>query len=674
MGHVCRKTNNRGMRMFSGVVSACAALMTAAVALPASASADPAPFPGAVPGMSSPASVVQTPDGGIWVADDGRGVCRVALAPTPALVDSHWCQPEAPDVPGEEHPEAPHDELAAEPVVPDVIPAGDRPTGVAGLVFDAATDNFYAADVASAAGGVWRLHLDRATGAIDHGELIAAGGVRVQAVALAPATTPGAEPDVLYLTKRGGVLMRIADPATGPKYPQRIGVLGDALEVGGMVATDDSVYLADGGVARVGLTAGGITSAERLPGFDDVSVSAVAVDRASGRLYAGSSNLDGEDLVKVVDLATGATEPYELGFAAVTALGIDADGRLLVGDDPGVADGSGIAGLGRLWRVDVQPLGRPQAQITAGPARLSNAPTVGIAYGSRDGATFECRLDDGAYEACAGTGSGERSYTDLPDGEHRFWVRATDSVTGLPASRRFRLDRAAPDVTVVLTETDVVEGGTPRIRFAKYENAVTYTCTLDGVPFEPCGWYEPLPTLTPGTHVLRVVGVDAAGNASDPAFATIRVRAASSSVAGVVATSPRTPPAAGRPAPAATPAAPAAAAPVAGEVVVDRKPLLWPFTLRFRSASAPMRFGLKASPEAADVRVSVKNWLGRTVITRVVTVRPNAANRVNLTLTRGEQRRLKPGRYLVTAVLRTARGTKGNPQTHWLRVRPGGRS
>ncbi|MEA2228635.1 MAG: hypothetical protein QOF04_2265, partial [Solirubrobacteraceae bacterium] len=67
--------------------------MTAAVALPAPASADPAPFPGAVPGMSSPASVVQTPDGGIWVADDGRGVCRVALTPAPALVDSRWCVP-----------------------------------------------------------------------------------------------------------------------------------------------------------------------------------------------------------------------------------------------------------------------------------------------------------------------------------------------------------------------------------------------------------------------------------------------------------------------------------------------------------------------------------------------------------------------------------------------------
>ncbi|MEY2534529.1 MAG: hypothetical protein QOF29_2439, partial [bacterium] len=117
--------------------------------------------------------------------------------------------------------------------------------------------------------------------------------------------------------------------------------------------------------------------------------------------------------------------------------------------------------------------------------------------------------------------------------------------------------------------------------------------------------------------------------------------------------------------------APAAAAPAPRDGVAERKPLLFPFTLRFRrAASAPLRFGLRASPEAVDMRVSVKNWLGRTVVTRVVKVRPNAVNRLNLTLTRSEQRRLKPGRYLVTAVLRTARGTQGNPQTHWLRVRP----
>ena len=59
------------------------------------------------------------------------------------------------------------------------------------------------------------------------------------------------------------------------------------------------------------------------------------------------------------------------------------------------------------------------------------------------------------------------------------------------------------------------------------------------------------------------------------------------------------------------------------------------------------------------------------MLTRVVTVRANARNRLDLTLTRAEQRRLRPGRYLVRAVLRTARGAEGNAQTHWLRIRAG---
>jgi hypothetical protein len=82
-----------------------------------------------------------------------------------------------------------------------------------------------------------------------------------------------------------------------------------------------------------------------------------------------------------------------------------------------------------------------------------------------------------------------------------------------------------------------------------------------------------------------------------------------------------------------------------------------------------LRFGLDAPHGSAQLRVSVKDWRGRTVLTRIATVRPNARNSLSLSLTRAEQRRLRPGRYLVRAALRTARGLEGNAQTHWLRIR-----
>jgi hypothetical protein len=112
---------------------------------------------------------------------------------------------------------------------------------------------------------------------------------------------------------------------------------------------------------------------------------------------------------------------------------------------------------------------------------------------------------------------------------------------------------------------------------------------------------------------------------------------------------------------------------VAGTTAVpEHKPVLFPFTLRYKDAAGKtrsLRFGLDAPGASAQLRVTVKDWRKRTVLKRAVTVRPNAHNRVSLTLTRAEQRRLKPGRYLVRAVLRTSGGVEGNAQTHWLRVR-----
>jgi hypothetical protein len=162
-----------------------------------------------------------------------------------------------------------------------------------------------------------------------------------------------------------------------------------------------------------------------------------------------------------------------------------------------------------------------------------------------------------------------------------------------------------------------------------------------------------------------VVATDAAGNASDPNDAGASVR-----ISVLARWSPDAETGAG------TPLAPAAAeaGAVAGTTAAsEHKPLLFPFTLRFKDSAGTtrfLRFGLDAPHGSAHLRVTVRDWRGRTVLTRVVTVRPNARNRLDVTLTRAEQRRLRPGRYLVRAVLRTARGDEGNAQTHWLRIRP----
>jgi hypothetical protein len=353
----------------------------------------------------------------------------------------------------------------------------------------------------------------------------------------------------------------------------------------------------------------------------------------------------------------------------VTTLGVDADGAVLVADDPSLVT-QFTAWQARLWAIPLRDTGWPQATITSSPSPASAATDVRFASRSRDGAAFECRLDAGAFEPCPGAGSGAQTYRDLAEGEHHFSVRAKDGATGLHASAAFTLDRTAPKVTAIQPTNEYLEGvSAPRIRFSANEPRIAYTCSLDGAPFKLCYSGNPVDDLTPGVHVLRVVGTDAAGNASDPhaASAAVRITVLPRWLGDVA------------PARGGAPAAAAAAVPAAAVAGIsadsEAKPLLFPFTLRFRDSAGTtrlLRFGLDAPHGSAQLRVTVKDWRGRTVLTRAVAVRANARNRLDLTLTRAEQRRLRPGRYLVRAALRTARGAEGNAQTHWLRVKAGG--
>ena len=149
------------MRMTHRLVL-CASI-AALLALPGVASAEPSLIAPGTTGITAPSGIVRTPDGAVWVADEVEGVCRVATEGTAALVDSPWCGGVAHDeVEGPEEEE--EDELTAPvPVIGETV----SPGSVSGLVFDARNDSFYVGDRRSSGGGVWRLHYDRTSGAID---------------------------------------------------------------------------------------------------------------------------------------------------------------------------------------------------------------------------------------------------------------------------------------------------------------------------------------------------------------------------------------------------------------------------------------------------------------------------------------------------------------------------
>lgn len=76
----------------------------------------------------------------------------------------------------------------------------------------------------------------------------------------------------------------------------------------------------------------------------------------------------------------------------------------------------------RAWTVDALA---PETTIDAGPTGTVATADADLAFSSPDAdATFECRLDGGAWAAC----SAPVSLTGLADGPHTFEVRAVDAV------------------------------------------------------------------------------------------------------------------------------------------------------------------------------------------------------------------------------------------------------
>ena len=81
----------------------------------------------------------------------------------------------------------------------------------------------------------------------------------------------------------------------------------------------------------------------------------------------------------------------------------------------------------------------PQTTITSGPSGLTNDASPAFGFSADEpGSSFECRLGSQSWALC----SSPQSYSDLPDGPHRFEVQA--SLAGnsdpTPATRAFTVD------------------------------------------------------------------------------------------------------------------------------------------------------------------------------------------------------------------------------------------
>ncbi len=157
----------------------------------------------------------------------------------------------------------------------------------------------------------------------------------------------------------------------------------------------------------------------------------------------------------------------------------------------------------------------PDTAIDGGPEGTTTSTDASFSFSaSEPGSSFQCSLDGGAFEAC----SSPREYGGLAVGNHEFRVQATDGAGNTddsPASFGWTVqpppDTTAPDTWIDSGPPDGDATGTASFAFGASE-AATFTCSLDGGAFQPCGSPAQYTGLAVGYHEFHVQATDGAGN------------------------------------------------------------------------------------------------------------------------------------------------------------------
>jgi hypothetical protein len=149
--------------------------------------------------------------------------------------------------------------------------------------------------------------------------------------------------------------------------------------------------------------------------------------------------------------------------------------------------------------------------ITDGPTGTVASRSASFEFSStRSGATFECKLDAGAWGACASP----KAYTSLADGSHTFSVRAKDGadVDSTPATRTWTVDGTAPDTSITSGPTGTVSSTSASFAFSATQAGSSFECKLDAGTYEACTSPKAYSGLSSGSHTFSVRAKDAAGN------------------------------------------------------------------------------------------------------------------------------------------------------------------
>jgi hypothetical protein len=251
--------------------------------------------------------------------------------------------------------------------------------------------------------------------------------------------------------------------------------------------------------------------------------------------------------------ATGITR--FVGSATAGSAGQwELDPAIALSPGENLAAGQTVAsGSSELSPVTVPDLTPPETTIVSGPAHgsLTNSRSHGVAFESEPGAVFECSVDGAAFGQC----TSPVELASLPDGQHSFRVRATDTSLNTdptPASVEFVVDASAPVASAFSSQNKVFRvkrarrGAKRRPRGTRFrfqlDGAATAAIVIErkrGRRFRPQGTLTRSAvaglnrvrftgrlgrrTLGPGRYRATLVATDAAGNASSAVRASFRI-------------------------------------------------------------------------------------------------------------------------------------------------------
>jgi hypothetical protein len=236
--------------------------------------------------------------------------------------------------------------------------------------------------------------------------------------------------------------------------------------------------------------AGGARINDQTPSY------AVSADEPADFQYRADGGAFQDCAAATCTVATLAEGGHTLEFRAIDR------------DDPASPDPTPVT---RDVTIDVTP---PQTALTDGPSGAITDPTPSFTFSSEPGASFQCRVDGGAFAGC----TSPRTLASLTDGPHGFAVRARDQAGNFdptPASRSFTVDTTAPKTTITKAPKRKLKTRKrkkkARFEFTSDDAKALLECSLDGSTFKRCG--SPFTKrVKKGKHRFEVRGTDQLGN------------------------------------------------------------------------------------------------------------------------------------------------------------------